>query len=704
MMGLALSLPVAFGQRTCGSADHLQQMLQDPAKAKAYEKTENQIRNWVQEHGEEHRMGSVITIPVVVHVVYRTATQNISQAQIQSQIDVLNKDYRKLNTDISSVPTAWQGIAADAEIQFCLAQRDPNGAPTTGINRVQTTVTSFGINGDPVKSSSTGGADAWPSSQYLNMWVCNLGGGLLGYAQFPGGAAATDGVVIGYNFFGTTGAVSAPYNKGRTTTHEVGHWLGLYHIWGDDGGSCNGSDQVGDTPNQASETYGCYAAGTVRTDNCAATAPGYMWMNYMDYTDDACMYMFTEGQKTRMRAVLNGARSSLQNSLGCVPVVLQPDDAGITTITQPTGSICGTSITPVVTLFNWGSNPLTSATITWQIDNGPVNTFNWTGNLASTASTSVTLTATNVAPGAHTITVSTNSPNGQTDGDNTNDSQTGSFTITTPQTATPAPFSYNFTAATFPPTNWSITNPDADFTWERSATVGLNGAGAAFVNNYDYNADGEVDDLILPTLDLSSGSGTLTFDVAYALYTSPTANPSYSDTLTVLGSTDCGVTWTQLYKKFSTNLTTVTPAFQTAAFVPTQASQWRGETVSLGNLSGQPSVIIKFRNTTQYENNLYVDNINITTSVGVDNAMLDRAVTVYPNPGTGLYTVAVNLEGIEVVQFELVNSLGQRILSFREEGFGTNDLALDLQNQPEGVYFLRAIHGDAQIVKKIVKY
>ena len=298
MMGVALSLPVAYGQRTCGSADHLQQMLQDPAKAKAYEKTENQIRNWVQEHGSEHRMGNVITIPVVVHVVYRTSVQNISQAQIQSQIDVLNADYRKLNTDIGSVPTAWQGIAADAEIQFCLAQRDPNGAPTTGINRVQTTVNSFGINGDPVKSSSTGGADAWPASQYLNIWVCNLGGGLLGYAQFPGGAAATDGVVIGYNFFGNTGAVSAPYNKGRTTTHEVGHWAGLYHTF--QGGCTTTNDSVSDTPAEKSAAYGCPTG----RDTCTGTKfPGQDPIrNFMDYTDDSCMNTFSAGQIARMQS------------------------------------------------------------------------------------------------------------------------------------------------------------------------------------------------------------------------------------------------------------------------------------------------------------------------------------------------------------------------------------------------------------------
>jgi hypothetical protein len=168
-----------------------------------------------------------------------------------------------------------------------------------------------------VKYTSSGGTDAWDRNKYLNVWVCDLGSSLLGYAQFPGGAAATDGVVLHYRYTGKTGAL-APYNKGRTATHEIGHWLGMRHIWGDDGSSCSGSDFCNDTPNQAGENYGCFTAGSVQTDGCTGTSPGVMWSNYMDYTDDACMYFFTANQKTRMWAVLNGSRLALQTSTGCV--------------------------------------------------------------------------------------------------------------------------------------------------------------------------------------------------------------------------------------------------------------------------------------------------------------------------------------------------------------------------------------------------
>jgi hypothetical protein len=255
--------------------------------------------------------GIILTIPVVVHVLYNTAAQNISDAQVQSQIDVLNADYHKLNSDVGGVPNAFAGLVGDAGVQFVLAKQDPSGKATTGIIHKNTIATSFDSS-DKMKYSSSGGDDAWPAGSYLNLWCCNLGGGLLGYAQFPGGAAATDGVAILYSAFGTGGSAVAPYNLGRTATHEVGHWLNLRHIWGD--ARC-GNDQVSDTPTQQTSNYGC---PTFPHITCSNGASGDMFMNYMDYTDDACMYMFSSGQGDRMDAMFSsgGARASLHNSVG----------------------------------------------------------------------------------------------------------------------------------------------------------------------------------------------------------------------------------------------------------------------------------------------------------------------------------------------------------------------------------------------------
>ena len=293
--------------RTCATMDvHRRLLSHYPSYARARDEIENQAQTYAQGLKSAERPG-VTRIPVVVHVIWNTPTQNISDAQIASQIDVLNRDFRRTNPDVSSTPAPFLPLTADARIEFFLASVDPNGASSTGINRRQTTVASFGGN-DAVKSQATGGADAWPANRYLNMWACQLGGGLLGYAQFPGGPAATDGVVILHSAFGTTGTAAPPFHLGRTATHEIGHWLNLNHIWGDDGTGCSGTDNVADTPNQAGSNPG---TPTFPHISCSNGPNGDMFMNYMDYVDDPAMFMFTAGQVTRMQACLDGPRSSI---------------------------------------------------------------------------------------------------------------------------------------------------------------------------------------------------------------------------------------------------------------------------------------------------------------------------------------------------------------------------------------------------------
>jgi hypothetical protein len=259
----------------------------------------------------------VIDIPVVVHVVHNTDAQNISEAQIRSQIDVLNRDFGKKNPDVSKVPQVWGNIVGDARISFHLATTDPLGTSTSGITRTRTSVTSFAApdpnSPDPdrrtdnkVKFTQAGGQDAWPANTYLNIWVCQLERGLLGYAQFPGGPAATDGVVITHAGFGTNGTAQAPFNGGRTTTHEIGHWLNLRHIWGDER-NCAGDDLVADTPKQEGPNFQKPAFPHVTCNN---GPNGDMFMNYMDYTDDEAMFMFTAGQVARMDATFENARKS----------------------------------------------------------------------------------------------------------------------------------------------------------------------------------------------------------------------------------------------------------------------------------------------------------------------------------------------------------------------------------------------------------
>jgi hypothetical protein len=235
-------------------------------------------------------------IRVVANVVYKTKEQNVSDAQIESQIAALNRDFSATNADRTNVPVPWRGLVTDSRIRLKLAR----------ITRTKTTKSSFSFD-DAVKRASGGGVAPFHPDRHLNLWVCALSGGLLGYAQFPGGPVATDGVVINYRAFGTQGAAQAPFDTGRTATHEVGHYLNLRHIWGDTE-ECSGSDYVADTPNCAGPNYGTPAFPVV---TCSNGPNGDMFMNYMDYVDDAAMFMFTAQQALRMRTALERVRQGL---------------------------------------------------------------------------------------------------------------------------------------------------------------------------------------------------------------------------------------------------------------------------------------------------------------------------------------------------------------------------------------------------------
>ncbi|TDE45001.1 zinc metalloprotease [Flavobacterium rhamnosiphilum] len=282
----------ALAQRGCASQEVLEAQLKaDPTLALRM----NEIEAFTQKAMLTGRLvNGKIEIPVVVNVLYKTAAENISDAQIQSQIDILNDDFNATNSDFNSTPALFSGVAANVGITFVLET----------VNRKSTTKTSWGTR-DAMKKTKQGGLNPTSPTTTLNMWACTIGGGILGYAQFPGGSTATDGVVIDSKYFGLSGSGAYPYNLGRTATHEVGHWMNLRHIWGD--ATC-GSDLVSDTPTHNTANYGVPAYPHYST--CTGT-PVEMTMNYMDYTDDRGMYMFSNGQKSRMAAIFvsGGARA-----------------------------------------------------------------------------------------------------------------------------------------------------------------------------------------------------------------------------------------------------------------------------------------------------------------------------------------------------------------------------------------------------------
>lgn len=313
-----LCATATFAQRTCATDEKVAEMIaSDPEFAIHNQEINDYIRNPDNALNRTSNASSpsvIVTIPVVFHVIYKNQNQNVSDAQINTQLTVLNNDYRKLNADFASVvPAPFQSFGADVEIVFCKATLTPAGEPTTGVTR-KSVDASFDFEANYYTAA---GEPAWNPSKYLNIWVGKFfDTELLGFAWPPGVAGQPkDGLCIGHNYFGTIGSAQAPFNKGRTATHEIGHYFGLAHPWGN--GTCNNDDGVADTPGTSEPYYGCPSFPSYDYSCTGAEPNGSMYMNYMDYTNDACMAFFTNGQKTVMQNTLNGPRASLLTSNGC---------------------------------------------------------------------------------------------------------------------------------------------------------------------------------------------------------------------------------------------------------------------------------------------------------------------------------------------------------------------------------------------------
>ncbi len=384
------------------------------------------------------QQNEVIIIPVVVHIIHNGdiigANENILDQQVASQIQVLNEDFRR---KAGTPGFNTNPVGADVEIEFALAKRDPFGVLSNGINRVNLGQESWST--DEI-NNSVKPQTQWNPEKYLNIWIVKFtADDLLGYAQFPSastlpgintneGPANTDGVVIGYAFFGSSsyfpgGTYVTDYDKGRTTSHEVGHWLGLRHIWGD--GGCDVDDFCADTPNAGHKNEGCPTG----VDSCPD--PGLdMVENYMDYTNDACMNIFTVDQKTRMITVMNNStrRVSLKTSDALVPGTTFANDA--MTMIVNLNINCSKNFSPIIKITNKGNSSLTQASIRYGIDNQNLQTYNWTGNLANNESQDITLNSLSTTEGNHNFSCTIISTNGTTDQNASNNNSTVNFDVT----------------------------------------------------------------------------------------------------------------------------------------------------------------------------------------------------------------------------------------------------------------------------------
>lgn len=632
LTGIAFGVTFAFtglyAQDRCGTVQYTKGL------HKNYQLRQIEFEDWLtRKQSRRHRLpqsrqqAMPYKIPVVIHVIHNGEPigigANISEQQIRSQLRVLNEDFNRQNADAINTPAVFASVAGRLDIEFVLARRDPDGVASDGIVRVNGGKSSWSMNDNYLLKSLS----YWPAEQYMNIWVCNLTDGHAGYAQFPESDLAgmetssknrlTDGVVIWHRAFGSS--VDGPFtldpifNKGRTTTHETGHFFGLNHTWGDDGSQCTGTDFVSDTPNQGGNTNGCPTHP--RTDNCGEVV---MFQNYLDYSNDACMNLFTQGQADRMSIVIENSprRKSLLTSPGLLNPDPLPNDLGIRTIIFPDASVCSNTIAPVIELRNFGSNNVTDARIRFVIDGTIREVKDFTLSLAPQESAQATFSTVVVPSGSHQISFQILLTNGGTDGGSYNDLKTS--TVIVPAFASP-PFSETFN--TMPP-GWIIYNPDGQISWQMVTAPNETSANKALkLNLFDYEDKiGEIDVFLSPVLDLSNApAATLSFDVAHARY------QSSNDRLQVIAITNCQDIFggTILYNKAGDALKTAPPT--TSAFTPANKSQWRKELVDLSAFIGMNRVQLAFVGINDWGNNIYLDNISLFTEETHDVALLRLA-------------------------------------------------------------------------------
>ncbi|MDQ2720238.1 MAG: choice-of-anchor J domain-containing protein [Bacteroidota bacterium] len=584
-----------------------------------------------------------IVIPIVFHLIDSAAAQSwITDRDIYEQVEILNKAYGGIKADFyrNVIPREIYSRLGRIPIRFVLARRTPSGALTTGIERrVNTTPDRVGI-----KSTSSGGLDAWDVTRYVNVWCGTFTGGddgLLGIATFPFTTTeGPQGVVISIATLPYASNVSRSYypaySEGATLCHELGHYFYLWHTFGDQT-YCNNDDfrieagwplpagagpEGDDTPEEKGDTANAEFGNPSMnySDGCTSLSFGEMYGSFMNYFDDRALFMFSDGMRKRVQGCIDLYRPGLKNSNGATPPV-PVTDAYLVTVSPrgiPERRHYMENNTPLsATIRNNGTAALNNVTINVMIDGSSPATSPFPLNLSAGEDTVLSLGVISASPGTHTLTIYTSAPNNGTDQFTNNDTIQSFIYIN--GSLLNAPFTEDFSEATFPPPGWQIWNPNKNTTWTRSATSGFPAAGSATIQNNNYQGGGQLDDLISPPINVQGfDSSVLSFKVAYAVY--DTVDVSVWDGIEVYISGDGGMTYHLVYKKTGDQLRTVIPPMQ-ASFVPlpSEPSSWRLETINLTPyLVRGKNLLIKFRNTNAYGNNTYIDDINVAGYISVD--------------------------------------------------------------------------------------
>lgn len=725
-----------------------------------------QYESWVQsliaanttKYGSAN-VQSVFNIPVIVHIIHNNETvnsnsatsgNNISAAQVLDQINILNKDFNGLNADTSLIPSVFKPLLGKFQVNFCLAVVNPTGGilAEPGIDRINRVAKGWSTL--PYSSTYIDATvkpnSIWDPTKYLNMWVAPLSGGLLGYATFPNpgtsglsgltgsfGSSTSDGVVILNSSFGSIGTAQfGVYNKGRTATHEIGHWIGLRHIWGDS--NC-GNDFCNDTPPAQTANYNCptfpYKLGT-----CTNNTTGEMTMNFMDYTNDACMYMFTADQKYRAQLILTNStmRAALVTSTVCNLPSLT-NDIGISYVSRPTYSQvtnCTNSISPIVNVTNFGSTAITSATFSFNVDGVNTQTMSWTGNVAPNASFTLALTPIlNLTIGAHVFNVSVSSPNGSTDNNLINNNNSQQFFITSNLSVSAPSFSTcNGTAVVLFATGAS------SYSWSTGSTGSSISVNPTLTTVYTVTA--------------VTGACSVQKTVTVTVQGTPTIALSQTavcegEFTTLFASGATTYTWNNSQYGSNINVTllanetiTVTGAFS-GACVNTQtflitANPLPTATLSANNLScpscSNGSIAVSVSGgPAPYTYTWMPGNLNgsvltdlsagcytVTISdangcktidfacVSFDTGIFDQvkagmqSITIVPNPTNGKCLLDLNFKGLKYI--ELMDMQGRSLLKQTTE---SNSMEIDLSSFAQAMYFVKIVSGDNYFLGKVIK-
>ncbi|WKZ61081.1 MAG: M43 family zinc metalloprotease [Cyclobacteriaceae bacterium] len=692
----------AHAQERCETVQYMQQLRnqgklpQSDAQFEQWLKQKRDLqKRMLQQQGETHRQqDEPYQIPVVVHVIHNgepvgTGT-NISDAQIFSQLDVINNDFKRLNTDASNTPAEFLPVAGSMDIEFVLAKSDPNGLCTNGIVRVQGSKSSWSRVPDDATLKSQ---SYWPSENYLNIWVTDLSGLSLGYAQFPvsnlegleeyqSGLAQTDGVVIDYEAFGSNDygpfVLEPDYNKGRTTTHELGHFFGLRHIWGDS--NC-GNDYVTDTPTQEDSTTSCPT--NPQSSGCGAF--NRMFQNYMDYTDDACMNILTTGQVERMDFILNDPavprRMSLLTSPGLeTPAICERIDVAVNRIDSPSPISCSTTAPLSITILNRSDVELNSITLSYQVNQLSQSNvvLPITPALPSGATRLINLaSAVNLTTGLNNVFIEITEANGEADEDPSN-----SFinaTVLVDQSEDYLPLRQRFDVL-----NWPTVSPLGGVEWELTST---NFGNSATVQAFNQGIVGEEVWLTTPIIDLSSiTKASIFFDYSYAL------NETKNDGLRVLISTDCGKT----YQPSTFNKQGQALSIETSnqPWQPTTDFGWhKDKFLSLSEYSGEQQIRIAFVFTNARGNNLYLDNVEFFLDDDPTRLDVNEPYSIYWKNGDEA-TVTFNLSERQAIGIYVVDVMGREFINTTATNILNQTFPIELGNAADGIYIMRIQVGD----------